>query len=75
MKLVEVENKENQNKAKPCFFLHHSMFSITVILSGEQPELEYYGKDATFRAKQYTAYLQRLDSILAEGTRNLWKAF
>ena len=44
---------------------HHSMFSITVILSGEQREPKYYSKDTTFGAKQYTAYLQRLDGILA----------
>lgn len=72
-RLAEVENEEEQNKAKPCFFFPHSMFSITVILSGEQQEPKYYSEDTTFGAKRYTAYLQRLDSILATCARNPWK--
>lgn len=39
MGLAEVENEEIQNKAEACLF-HRSMFSITVILSGEQQEPE-----------------------------------
>lgn len=54
-------------------FFHHSMFSITVILSGAQQEPKYYIKDTTFGAEQYTAYLQRLDSLLAGRAGNLWK--
>lgn len=34
---------------------------------------KHYSKDTTFGAKQYTAYLKRLDSILAGCARNLWK--
>lgn len=67
-----MENEEDQNKAETYLF-HPNMFSITVILSGEQQEPKYYSKDTTFGALQYTAYLQRLDSILAGLTRNLWK--
>lgn len=62
--------KRSKIKKKQVFF-HHSMFSITV--SGEQQEPKCYSKDTTFGAKQYTAYIQRLDSILAGCTRNLWK--
>lgn len=49
------------------------MFSITVTLSGEQQEPKYYSKDTTCGAMQYTAYLQRLDGILAGWMRNVWK--
>lgn len=46
-RLAEVENEEDLNKAETYFF-HPNMFSITVILSGEQQEPEYYSKDTTF---------------------------
>lgn len=49
------------------------MFSITVILSVQQKEPKYYSKGTRFGAKQYTAYLQRLDSILAGYTRKPWR--
>lgn len=54
-------------------FFHYSMFSITVILSGQQKEPKYYSKGTTFGAKQCTAYLQGLDSILAGYTRKPWR--
>ena len=56
-RLAEVENEEDENMLFFLFFFHRSMFSITVILSGERQEPKYYSKDTIFGAKQYTAYL------------------